>query len=61
MNAYSDAIEAILDKSVMLSPEFLDEIDTFIETNEYLGYATREGFIHDVIRFKLVQASEKET
>jgi metal-responsive CopG/Arc/MetJ family transcriptional regulator len=61
MKTYSDAIEAILNKSVMLSPELLDKIETFIETNEHLGYATREEFIHDAIRFKLVQASEKET
>jgi hypothetical protein len=42
MKTYSDAMEALLSKSVMLPPELLDEIETFIQTNAHLSYAIRE-------------------
>jgi len=38
MKTYSDAIDAILDKSVMLSPDLLDEVESFIRENNQLGY-----------------------
>jgi hypothetical protein len=50
---YSDAIEALLSKSVVLSPDLLDEVETFIETNVQLGYTTEEEFIQDAIRSRL--------
>jgi hypothetical protein len=42
MKTYSDAIEAILNKSVILSPELLDEVDNFIRENAQLGYTAKE-------------------
>jgi hypothetical protein len=54
MKTYSDAIEAILSKSVMLSPEVLDHVENFMKGNSQLGYTTREEFIQDAIRMKLI-------
>jgi hypothetical protein len=53
MKTCSDAIEAILNKSVMLLPEVLDHVENLMEGNSQLGYTTREGFIQDAIRMKL--------
>ena len=53
MQTYTDAIENLLSTSVMLPPELLSEIETFIETNRHLGYTTREELIREAIRFKL--------
>jgi hypothetical protein len=60
MKTYSDAIEAMLNKSVILSPELLDEVESFMKENAELGYTTKEEFIQDVIRFKLTSLSQKE-
>ena len=60
MKTYSDAIEAILNKSVMLSPDLLDDVESFIRENNQLGYATREEFIQDAIRSKLEKLSREE-
>jgi metal-responsive CopG/Arc/MetJ family transcriptional regulator len=60
MKTYSDAIEAVLSKSVMLSPEFLDEVENFLKENAQLGYATKEEFIQDAIRSRL-KSKEKHT
>jgi hypothetical protein len=59
MKTYSDAIEAVLDKSVMLSPNLLDEVESFIKKNAELGYATKEEFIQDAIRLRLASSSEE--
>jgi hypothetical protein len=59
MKTYSDAIEAILSKSVMLSPELLGEVESFIKENAQLGYASREEFIQDTVRFRLI-SEEKQ-
>ena len=61
MKTYSDAIEALLSKSVILSPELLDQVESFIKDNVQLGYTTKEEFIQDAIRSKLTSLSEKET
>ena len=53
MKTYSDAIEAMLSRSVILSPELLDEVESFIKANVQLGYVTREEFIQDAIRSRL--------
>ena len=53
MKTYSDAIEALLSKSVILSPELLDQVESFIKANVQLGYVTREEFIQDAIRSRL--------
>ncbi len=53
MQTYTDAIESLLSQSVILQPELLNEIQSFIDANKQLGYSTREEFIRDAIRFKL--------
>jgi len=53
MQTYQDAIEAMLSQSVILPPELLSEVETFIEKNKQRGYTTREEFVRDAIRFKL--------
>jgi Arc/MetJ-type ribon-helix-helix transcriptional regulator len=53
MQTYTDAIENLLSTSVMLPPELLTEIQSFIDTNKNLGYTTREELIREAIRFKL--------
>jgi len=57
MKTYSDAIEALLSKSVILPPELLDHVESFIKGNIQLGYATKEEFIQDAIRFRLAGQS----
>jgi len=39
MQTYQDAIEAMLNRSVILPPELLAEIENFIEANKHLGYS----------------------
>jgi Arc/MetJ-type ribon-helix-helix transcriptional regulator len=53
MQTYTDAIENLLSTSVMLQPELLVEIESFIDANKHLGYTTREELIREAIRFKL--------
>ena len=43
MQTYQDAIEAMLNRSVILPRELLAEIEKFIETNKHLGYTTRKS------------------
>jgi len=53
MQTYTDAVEALLRQSVILPPELLTQIETFIETHKQLGYMTREEFIRDTARWRL--------
>lgn len=53
MQTYTDAIEALLEESVILPPELLAEVESFIEENKHLGYTTREEFIRDAARWRL--------
>jgi hypothetical protein len=53
MQTYQDAIEAMLNRSVILPTELLAEIEKFIETNKHLGYTIREEFIRDSARWRL--------
>jgi hypothetical protein len=53
MQTYQDAIDAMLNQSVILPPDLFVEIENFIETNKHLGFATREEFISDAARWKL--------
>jgi len=53
MQTYQDAIEAMLNQSVILPTELLAEIEKFIEENKHLGYTIREEFIRDVARWRL--------
>jgi len=53
MQTYTDAVEALLQQSVILPPELLTQIETFIDTNKHLGFTTREEFIRDATRWRL--------
>ena len=53
MQTYQDAIEALLKESVMLPPELLAQIESFVEENKQLGFTTIEELIRDAIRFRL--------
>ena len=53
MQTYQDAINALLNESVMLPPEVLTQTQNFIEENKHLGYTTKEEFVRDAIRFRL--------
>jgi len=59
MQTYQDAIEALLEESVILPAELLMQIQSFIEENRHLGYTTKEEFIRDAIRFRLTWHSGK--
>ena len=60
MKTYSDAIEVLLDKSVILSPELLDAIESFTKENAGLGYTSKIEFIIDAVRSKLTSPSQKK-
>jgi hypothetical protein len=53
MQTYQDAIEVMLNQSVMLPTELLAEIEGFMKKNKHLGYTTREEFIREAVRWKL--------
>jgi len=53
MQTYQDAIEKVLNQSVILPTELLSGIEKFIETNKHLGFTTREEFIRDAARWRL--------
>jgi hypothetical protein len=53
MQTYQDAINALLNDSVMLPPELLTQTQNFIEENKQLGFTTKEEFVRDAIRFRL--------
>jgi len=60
MRTCSDAIETMLSKSVMLSPELLDEVESLIRKNTHLSYTAKEEFIQDAIRFRLDLLSKEQ-
>jgi metal-responsive CopG/Arc/MetJ family transcriptional regulator len=53
MQTYTDAIESLLSQSVILPPELLVQIESFIGENRHLGYTSREEFIRDAVRWRL--------
>jgi hypothetical protein len=53
MQTYQDAINALLNESVMLPPELIVQTQNFIEKNKQMGYTTKEEFVRDAIRFRL--------
>ena len=53
MQTYTDAIESLLSQSVILPPELLVQVESFIEENRHLGFTTREEFIRDAVRWRL--------
>jgi len=62
MQTYQDAIQALLNQSVILPPELIADVENFIQENKHLGYTTKEEFIRDATRARLRQlAGEYET
>jgi len=59
LQTYSDAIEAIISRSMILSPELLTEVEKYINENKQQGYITREEFTAEAIRF-LLRLKSKE-
>jgi hypothetical protein len=53
MQTYQDAINALINESVILPQELLTQTQIFVEENRQLGYTTKEEFIRDSIRFRL--------
>ncbi len=59
MQTYQDAINALINESVILPEELLTQIQNFMEDNKQLGFTTREEFIRDAIRFRLTWLSQE--
>jgi len=59
MQTYQDAIAALLSQSVVLPPELLEEVETFIQKHKHKGYTRKEEFIRQAIRFLLKWESEE--
>jgi Arc/MetJ-type ribon-helix-helix transcriptional regulator len=53
MQTYQDAINALINESVILPQELITQTQSFIDENRQLGYTTKEEFIRDAIRFRL--------
>ncbi|MEM2112012.1 MAG: ribbon-helix-helix domain-containing protein [Candidatus Bathyarchaeia archaeon] len=53
IQTYQDAIENMLNNSLLLPPELLVQIEKFIEKNKHLGFTTKEEFIRDAARWRL--------
>ena len=53
MQTYQDAINSLLEESVMLPPELIEQTRNFVEENKQLGFTTKEEFVRDAIRFRL--------
>ena len=45
MQTYQDAINALLNESVMLPPEVLTQTQSFIDENKQMGFTTKEEFV----------------
>ena len=61
MKTYSDAIEVLLNTSVILSPGLLDEVESFMRNNSKYSYSTAGGFIEDAIRDRLARLMKAES
>jgi Arc/MetJ-type ribon-helix-helix transcriptional regulator len=59
MQTYQDAINALINESIIMPQEVLAQIQSFIEENKQLGFTTKEEFIRDAIRFRLAWLSQK--
>jgi hypothetical protein len=59
MQTYQDAINALINESIIMPQEVLAQIQIFIEENKHLGFTTKEEFIRDAIRFRLAWLSQE--
>ena len=53
MQTYQDAINALLQQSVILPTEVIVRVENFIEENKDRGFANKEDFVRDAIRYRL--------
>ena len=53
MQTYADAILELLESSVLLPKDLLDEVSCAIQEGKAVGYTTREDFIRDAVRRRL--------
>jgi predicted CopG family antitoxin len=44
---FSDVIDALVSRAVLLSPELVRHVEEFIEANKQMGYTARDEFIRD--------------
>lgn len=59
MKTYEDAIEALIQRSVVLPSELLREIKDFIEKNQQLGYTTKEEFLRESARWLMARLARE--
>lgn len=59
MQTYSDVIEALVSRSVVLPPELLRHVGEFIEANKQLSYAAPEEFIREAVNETLRRLSSE--
>ena len=53
MQTYQDALEALLNQSVILPSELLTEIEKSVHEKKSWGFTSKEDFIRDAARFRL--------
>jgi Arc/MetJ-type ribon-helix-helix transcriptional regulator len=53
MQTYQDAINALLEQSVILPSEVITRVESFIEENKDTGFTNKEDFVRDAIRYRL--------
>ena len=53
MQTYQDAINALLEQSVILPSEVIARVESFIEENKDTGFTNKEDFVRDAIRYRL--------
>jgi Arc/MetJ-type ribon-helix-helix transcriptional regulator len=53
MQTYQDAINALLEQSVILPSEVITRVESFIEENKDTGFTNKEDFVRDAIRYRI--------
>jgi uncharacterized HAD superfamily protein len=59
LQTYSDVIETLLSRSIILNQDLLVEVEKCIKENKQQGYITREEFIAEATRLLLKMKSKK--
>jgi len=53
LQTYQDALEALLNQSVILPQDLLAQVENFVREKTGLGFTTKEDFLRDAARFRL--------
>ncbi len=53
MQTSQDAIETLINRSIILHPDLIAEVEKYVDGSKQQGYITREEFIAEAIRFQL--------